>query len=511
MLAAAWIALVAALPLVVDHGLASPFELARAAVLILAGAPLLILVALRRPVPESRFLAPLLLLAGASWLSALVSRDPDMAIFGSYSRQYGAGAVSLLVGLGVAGLAVLRSPRAARAALFAWSLTAAAVGGHALVESFYRPRPVGLFGNPDFLGVFLAVSLPSALALAAQELTREPLRLLRAVAATHAAALILAGIAVAQTRTAWVALLVVGAAAVWSRKGAPGAALGAAALVLAAAVVVAALAPGAGNGEGGRPYLWRQGLEVISEAPVLGVGWGNYQREAAPLKPAVLEAILPDAQADNPHNLYLGVWAQAGALGLAALLLLLWRLVRAGGDAPPLRRAVAAGAAVYAVVGLGCWDTIANTLGLIVLVVAAAALEPASPGPDPLARRALAVIGLVGLLCAPELAARGRADRAFAAGRWTEAAAAGAPQHELALASRLVQAGHPAAARPWLLRALRDADAPENAWLGLAMAYASEGRRVEAERAMRGALVWAPHSRPARALLASLRQPPAEP
>lgn len=72
---------------------------------------------------------------------------------------------------------------------------------------------------------------------------------------------------------------------------------------------------------GWRLVMWRNALELIAEQPILGVGTGSF--EAAYRQRAQNESGWRSKPTNDPHNQYLRVWAEQGAIGLAAFVLFL--------------------------------------------------------------------------------------------------------------------------------------------------------------------------------------------
>ena len=406
-------------------------------------------------------------MAAASWLAVPGAWDSDAAVLGSYLGQWGALEVSLLAGLGLAGCALVERRHVA-GILRAWTAGVGVVGAVAIAQRALGYLPQATLSNPDFAGCLLAVAVPVALHLALEA---------RTWPAWLAFAAVGGGVLATRTRTAWIALLAVGALAAWRRAG-----RAVAAAMVAAALAVATWALTCGDGAGARPGLLVQGLEVVSMAPLAGVGWGNYAR--APL--AQSEVI-----ADNPHNLYVGTWAQGGLLALAALLWVVWRIVAVPAGASATRRAIAAAGAVYAICGLGSWDTVPNAAGLVVLAVCGAALEER---PRVVAARAvLAAIGVAGLLAVPAVLRRYDADRAFLTGDLERAAASGEPYYQLRCGLAMAEDGDLTSARAMIIGIVSRTAEPWNAWGALAVIEERRGNVRGAERARRVALTWLPH------------------
>lgn len=201
-------------------------------------------------------------------------------------------------------------------------------------ESFYggsvvTGRAVGVFAQPNELGLFSAVLLVLAVGTA---LSVGSVRWRRG--ALVSAALLLVALGLSLSRGAWfgsvagllaLALLVPG-----TRRGLLRIGSGVVAGVLALGVLgvgplgqivsrLATLGEATSNPYDQRPLIWAEGLRLVGEAPVLGHGPGGYFVEAAgnALRTgAVLEV-------EHAHHLLLNVAVEYGLIGLAALLGLL--------------------------------------------------------------------------------------------------------------------------------------------------------------------------------------------
>ena len=232
----------------------------------------------------------------------------------------------------------------------AWSGWRPAIDGASV-----RMRVYGTLGNPNFVGVLMAMSLP--LTAAVHRLATRPLhrRIWELTMALQAAALVatgsrgaVLGLAVA---TATYALLR------WSRR---------VRLSLAALVVLAAVAVGLSPARpidttaAGRLYLWRIALPHVADSPVTGLGPGavplrfpDWQRRAA-------RAGLRDPRfaglTDHVHNDYLEAMIERGVPGLLSMtmpmLLLALAAARAPRPADPLLAGTAAAVAAGAACGL---------------------------------------------------------------------------------------------------------------------------------------------------------------
>lgn len=197
-------------------------------------------------------------------------------------------------------------------------------------------RSYGTLGNPVFLGGYVSLLLPVAVAVALQQPGR------RWLAYAAASALLYGALVASQTRSAWVAsagagLLLLGwvnlARLGWRR-------LAVIAAVFAAITVVMALTrPGAGLSHRAattvnmtvnmrdqslreRLYLWKHTLPLIAERPLLGWGFstllGRFPDLGSPEYLRVFGPIL--VLIDTPHNDVLHIAFSTGLVGLAAYL-----------------------------------------------------------------------------------------------------------------------------------------------------------------------------------------------
>ncbi|GHU98818.1 ligase [Bacteroidia bacterium] len=237
------------------------------------------------------------------------------------------------------------------AAAGVWQATVA-VGQHVgWIASNHRMFDVtGNFGNPGQLGGFLAVCLVATAATAKTVATTKTLKpdkkRWQAAVATIAGVAILAGLWLADSRAAWVAVAV-GLIVVWWRELADRLRLRAK-IVIPIAIAIIAIAgillfnhrPASAQA---RLLVWRVSAGMIADAPLAGHGVGAFEREYMLRQAAWFEAH-PDSRlemvADNvayPYNELLHVLLEQGAVGLLLLLGLFWAVFagRTGGGKTP--------------------------------------------------------------------------------------------------------------------------------------------------------------------------------
>ena len=114
------------------------------------------------------------------------------------------------------------------------------------------------------------------------------------------------------------------------------------------------------GGSRGRPIMWRSTLQMVRDAPLLGVGIGNWEY----LYPLYDHGQMIEAKFAplRPHNDLLWIWSEEGTLGLLAYLALLGALLlsivgiwRQTADFRSQITAFACSITVWAVVGAGCF------------------------------------------------------------------------------------------------------------------------------------------------------------
>ena len=263
-------------------------------------------------------------------VATLASRAPMVSFLGSYGR-YG-GLVTIVPAIALAWLfadGVGRSRRHRRQALVALALSGAlgatylwsqelGIDAWGWLEPWDQPprHPPGALGNSNFSGAHLAIASMPALALAAQSRGRHR------VVWGAAAALVLSGVAVSQSRGAMMAvgagLIVLAAGRSTKRTLVVGA------VVVGAAVGLVALATNDGGSDelfGTRTWderldLWEVALRGAADRPVLGGGPDlfrlTFEEHAGPELSGVIS--------DEAHNVLLDHLDGAGFLGAAAWL-----------------------------------------------------------------------------------------------------------------------------------------------------------------------------------------------
>ncbi len=195
--------------------------------------------------------------------------------------------------------------------------------GGALVEN----RATGIFGQPNELGAFAALTLILGLALFFSAGRREPMRFLAAACAVAG----LAAVAISLSRGAWVglalglAVFVVLAPSV--RRVVVSTALSA--VLLAGLLLFAwphqsllsvlgeralSVVDGQRNPFDFRPQIWTEGLRQFEDHPWLGVGPGGFEL-LAHHSPSEVTAVAPD----HAHSLAVTVAAEQGTIGLLAM------------------------------------------------------------------------------------------------------------------------------------------------------------------------------------------------
>ncbi len=216
-----------------------------------------------------------------------------------------------------------------------------------------RMRVYGTLGNPNFVGVVMAMSLPLTLAALAGATPVWPRRLVWVALTAQAAALVATG-----SRGAVLGLgAAVAAYAVlrWTRRIRIG--LAAVAVFAAAAIVVSPARP-IDTTAAGRLHLWRIVLPHVREAPLLGLGPGavtarfsDWQRTAA--RDGVRDPRFAGLT-DHVHNDYLEALVERGVFGLLSVLAPLVAAIVVVARRPRPLPSVTAGALAAVAAGAAC-------------------------------------------------------------------------------------------------------------------------------------------------------------
>ena len=338
-------------------------------------------------------------------VSLLVSRGPNSPLLRPYAAWLGAGLLSLALGLNprdgsvfvtIAFFNVIWNahafrfyarPGVARAIWWSYLITGTLASIAAIVMVLLRSpaalysiangRAVGTFVLPGELAGYLIFFIPVTYALA-RTARSAPMRALAAIGCASGAV----AMALSFSRTGWVGLAA-GIAALIAVRSPRGGIVRAGAVVAAALVLVLALFNEHHNPSENytRISIWQAAAGVIDRFPLTGAGPFGFSKAYAFVR-------LPDgdATAFHAHSLYLTVFAELGAIGLAAFLWIFvafwrgfWDRVRA---LPPsaalLPLAIAAGVAGVLVQGL--IDTVSVVLfGLLAPMLALGLASAQSP------------------------------------------------------------------------------------------------------------------------------------
>ena len=348
------------LPLAVWPGLSQPFDTPKLAWLTVATLTLWIVPPLRRP----GRVAPALRWTTAAWVGAFL-------LAGVASPLPSPSALTLGLAAPLLGLALARDDAPASTVATAQVLGAVLCGAVALLQwagtdpfalAGWRPpidgasirmRVYGTLGNPNFVGVLMAMTLPLTLALSADAST--------------------------VGRRAWIALALVIQSAALVATGSRGAVLGLGAAVavyaslrwsgrvriaLAVAAVLAGVALGTSPARpldttaAGRLHLWRIAAPHAWDAPLTGRGPGAVAaRFPAWQRRAAREGVRDPRFAgltDHVHNDYLEALIDRGLPGLVALVAPLGVLLVLTARVPRPVVPLLAGAAAAVAAGAAC-------------------------------------------------------------------------------------------------------------------------------------------------------------
>lgn len=221
--------------------------------------------------------------------------------------------------------------------LYAW----AGSGAAAAVWAWYQwrfagaERPHGTFGNPIFLGQYLAACAAATFGLAVLAQRRW-----ERVALNTALAAQLVGLWLAQSRAAFLGLAA--ALGLWLVLRAPGKRRIPLAAVLLA--LCGFLAWHFRERAATHLLIWQGALSLWREHPMLGCGMGRFHLDFPRHAPIALQALWPKTRVivNYAHNEYLQLLAETGLVGLAVFLAAPLTLARRLAAEPESRRAAAA-------------------------------------------------------------------------------------------------------------------------------------------------------------------------
>jgi len=322
---------------------------------------------------------PVLAVALAAVAAAAVSIAPAASLVGTYGRYESLPVRLAYLGLFCGAACLGERERVTWAFLAGCGVAAAEAVYQALARVPFRPD--GNLGQPNLLGVLLAMAVPLALdraRTAAPPARRGWLALV---------ALLVAGLAVSTSRSGWVAALVgtfvVAALLVPRRRLAQvlGVA-GAAALVAAALLLVSPLRHLNQDTGAARLGVWRDSLSVVATRPLLGWGPDTMGLVLGRYQTADWE---PGHSFDRAHSMPLDLAATQGLLGLAACASLFgaWAIGVWRARTAPLVAGLAGAAAAYLAWALVNFDWAPATAAFWLLAGAAASPAAGSPpGPS---------------------------------------------------------------------------------------------------------------------------------
>ncbi|MBI5687382.1 MAG: O-antigen ligase family protein [Verrucomicrobia bacterium] len=202
-----------------------------------------------------------------------------------------------------------------------WTLVATVGAAVMLLQTVWRVEPVGLAGNRNFAACFLAMSLPIGIACTVA-FGRQWM-----LAAAYTMVL-LAAVAVSDSRGAVMALVVVAFGGLLARLiGKKRWLMAGAMAVVAAGVVLLPSAQTAAKrfwSDDVRPMIWLGSARAIADAPIIGHGPGTFiQVYPAHRPPEYFDRPKSALVTDHAHNEFLEIAVETGAFGVAAFLALL--------------------------------------------------------------------------------------------------------------------------------------------------------------------------------------------
>lgn len=252
----------------------------------------------------------------------------------------------LLAGFVIADAVARFGERLARAVL--WSLTASAAGAAALAIGRYiagitqtdSVRTTAFSGQGlDEFGTVTAVSFMFVFMLV---IGRQVRGRAATIAAYGALAVLVVGLLISGTRSAWVSFIIAVVVAIvrygaWGRIAAL-VAVGVVAIAVllspsaASLVVDRTLVEFQGGGGAGRTEIWQVGLLIVEDQPITGVGIGGHEARFASTVddshrswPRLEELGLTEST--SPHSIYMGSLVELGVVGLILLCLIVYDLV----------------------------------------------------------------------------------------------------------------------------------------------------------------------------------------
>jgi hypothetical protein len=499
-------ALALGIPLLFDPAGSDGFILPRASLLIAGAGAAVALAVWSRPTGAGGLAAPAFAVAATALLACLTSVDPSLSLAGAYERYDGAVTRLAYLGLFAASAWFLRTPADRRRAVSWFLVACCVVAAEALwqLAGDRQDRPDGYLGQPNLLGVLLAMAVPLALNRARGE--RRWLL---------AAGLVAAGLLASGSRSAWLgavagcgALLVFLAPPGRRRRAAAAGAL--LALGIGVALVLGTQLRNLGHDTGsGRLHVWADSAGLIAARPATGWGedsvglvFGRFQRGDWENGQTF------DRLHSEPLDL-LATQGVAGALAAAWFWGVLWRrlAVRLRVEEAGALGAAWIAYAAWALLNFD-WAPVTGPLWLLAGVAWAAAAEPAAGSEPPRAVPRWAAAPLTALLCAvvvglgllPPLA-----DRLELAGDHLAATRLDPLQayyHEQAGVAA-IDAGDPAMAEAELTRAAALGEDDAGAYVELGDVEAGLGRPDQARRAYQRAVALDPYYAEARHRLGS--------
>lgn len=349
-----------------------------------------------------RLTIPAIAVIGPLLLAWLFSPYRAWSLFGEYGRFTGLVPYFVVVALAI----LVADAFIGQTRMVAWAITAAGIvaGSYALLQRFGLdpfewsfaggPAPnvvSSTLGNPDFVGGFLAIALPVAVALFFLEPERR-------VLSGAAVAIVAGGVLVSFSQGGWgaaaagttvtLSLLV---APRWRPARLVG--LGIAGLIAMAGVgaVVAGMIAESPSGPTAtrRADWWQAGIDMTRASPIVGRGPSSFAVEHSRYR-TLDDALEANYNIENdPHNVLLSFSTGAGLIGAVGFLVFVWWGVKRGigvADDDLLSAGFFGAFAAYVVQGLVSIDTVAlRTTGWVTLaaLVASTSTETVPAGGRP--------------------------------------------------------------------------------------------------------------------------------